>query len=93
MKKWTLDSIRCLSLVSMSDVAETSQKMVGHILLHRAAISGTLGSGGIYGTGCNFEGGEVRVSLGKITKLPFFTSQHVAFSYGACSNTAFWVGL
>ena len=28
-----------------------------------------LGSGGIYGTGCNFEGGGVRVSLGKITKI------------------------
>ncbi len=30
MKKWTLDSIRCLSLVSMSNVAETSQRMEGH---------------------------------------------------------------
>ena len=30
MKKWTLDSIRCLSLVSVSNVAETSQRMEGH---------------------------------------------------------------
>ncbi len=30
------------------------------------------GSDGIYGTGCNFEGGGVRVSLGKITKIRAF---------------------
>ena len=30
------------------------------------------GSGGIYGTGCNFEGGGVRVSLEKITKIRAF---------------------
>ncbi len=40
MKKWTLDSIRCLSLVSMSDVAETSQRMVGHTPTEQ--LSGTL---------------------------------------------------
>ena len=38
MKKWTLDSIRCLSLVSMSDVAETSQRMVGHTLTEQLSI-------------------------------------------------------
>ncbi len=31
-----------------------------------------VGSGGIYGTGCNFEGGGVQVSLGKITKIRAF---------------------
>ncbi len=40
MKKWTLDSIRCLSLVSMSDVAETFQRMVGHTPTEQ--LSGTL---------------------------------------------------
>ncbi len=28
--------------------------------------------GGIYGTGCNLEGGGVRFSLGKITKIRAF---------------------
>ena len=36
----TLFDIRCLSLVSMSDVAETSQRMVGHT--PREQLSGTL---------------------------------------------------
>ncbi len=34
------DSIRCLSLVSMSDVAETSQRMLGHTPTEQ--LSGTL---------------------------------------------------
>ncbi len=38
--------------------------------LFRLHFAGQLG--GTYGTGCNFEGGGVRVSLGKITKIRAF---------------------
>ena len=42
-------------------------------LLSLRSWSGTItGSGGIYGTGCHFEGGGVRVILGKIIKIRAF---------------------